>query len=490
KESERHLFSSLLKLFRQSAIYGIGHILSRSIGFLLLPLHTNYLVPDEYAVYVYGFAFIPFISIFYSAGINAAQIRYFVDATDDEEKKAVFNSSFWTTLGISLVLSALMILFANPLSQLVFGEGQHTNLLYLSCIILIFDALNLLLFNVLRAEEKPVQFVLFSIFNISINIVLNYVLIVVYNQGIRGIFVASICAAVITLVGLAVLLKKYFAPKFSKKMSTRLIKFGLPIIPSLLGMVLLTVSDRFIIRELMGDEAAGLYGAGYKLGLVMSLIVTAFRYAWHPYHLSTVKEDENAAEIFSKVLTYFIFLCCAVFLVISLYIDEIVRISIFGVSMFGEQYWSATNIVPVIMASYIFYGIYLIFQVGIYQRNKTQYLAITAGLSAALNIAANFFLIPHLGLMGAALATLIGYAFMAVSLYFYTRNLYPVEYEWLRISKLFVVTFLLYIAGVYSYAGKPAPFNMLLILAYFVVLYFIGFFEKNELSKLKSIFSR
>ncbi len=481
------MFKSLLKLFKQSAIYGIGHIMSRSIGLLLLPLHTNYLIPDEYAVYVYGFAFIPFISIFYSAGINTAQIRYFVSSTNEEEKTDIFNSSFWTTLLISLVLSGFMILFSAQLSQLVFGSKKYGFLLYLSCGILLFDALNLLLFNVLRAEEKVERFVFFSLLNVTINIVLNYLLIVRYHQGIKGIFVANIVASIITFAGLSVFLKKYFALKISKKVSAHLITFGLPLIPSLLGMVLLTVSDRFILRELMGDEAAGLYGAGYKLGMFMSLIVTAFRYAWHPYHLSTVKENENAPDIFAKVLTYFTFLCGFVFLVISLYIDEIVRIRIFDVTLFGEKYWPATKIVPTIMASYIFYGIYIIFQVGVYQQNKTKYLAFTTGLSAILNIAVNILLIPLLGLMGAALATLLGYIFMAVSLYFYTKNLYPIKYEWLRISQLFVVTFLLYIAGVHSFASKPASFNVLLILAYFIVLYFIGFFKRNELTKLKSI---
>lgn len=484
------MFKSLLKLFKQSAIYGIGHILSRSIGFLLLPLHTNYLIPDEYAVYIYGFAFIPFISIFYSAGINTAQIRYFVSSADKTEKTDVFNSSFWTTLFISLIVSGIMMLFAGHISQLVFGDEKYTYLLYLSCGILLFDALNLLLFNVLRAEEKVGRFVLFSIVNVTINIALNYILIVNYQQGIKGIFVANIIASFFTFVGFAFLLKKYFALKISKKISADLIKFGLPVIPSLLGMVLLTVSDRFILREMMGDEAAGLYGAGYKLGMFMSLIVTAFRYAWHPYHLSTVRENEDAPDIFAKVLTYFIFLCGVVFLVISLYIDEIVRIRIFDVTLFGEKYWPATEIVPMIMLSYIFYGIYLIFQVGIYQQNKTKYLAFTTGLSAFLNIVANILLIPQLGLMGAALATLLCYIFMAVSIYFYTKNLYPIKYEWLRISKLFVVIFMLYLAGKYSYASKPASFHVLIIFAYFIVLYFIGFFEKNELSKLKSMFSK
>jgi len=479
------LFKSLLRLTKHSAIYGVGHILSRTIGFLLLPLHTNFITPEEYAVYIYGYAFIPFIAIFYSAGINSAQLRYYILTEEKQEKDKILTTSFIGTVVIAFAFSFFLFAFSKSVSLFVLGNERFGYLIRISCGILIFDALLLLLFNILRGQEKSIQYVSFSILNVVVNITLNVILIVKLNMGIDGVFIANLAASAVTFFVLLLVTKNHFSRRFSYPLFRELFNFGLPLIPSTLGMIILIAIDRFIIRHLMGNEAAAIYGAGYKLGMFMSLIVTAFRYAWHPFYLSTVREEDDAKQIFSKVLTYFVFLCGAIFLLIALFIDEIVRFKMFGFTMFGEQYWPGVKIVPAILASYIFYGIYLNFQIGTYIENQTKYLAFTTVLSALINIAANFLFIPQLGLMGAAYATLIAYIFMAVSIYFYANKFYPVQYEWLRISKIFVTVGLLYITGTLSYPNKPLLFKAIFIPAYFIVLYFTGFFEKREINKIK-----
>lgn len=481
-----NLLKSLIRLTKHSAIYGMGHVLGRSIGFLLLPIHTNNILPDQYAIYVYGYAYLPLIAILYSAGINSAQLKYFLTTNDQTQKESVFSTSFWGTLAIGLFLTVILIALSNPVAQIVFGNQDYGYLVQISCGILIFDALALLLFNILRAEEKSIQFIVFSILNVIVNIILNIIFIIQLKMGIDGIFLANLIASALTFFALIYVTKTLFSKTFSYDLFKELFKFGLPLIPSMLGMVILTVIDRFILRELKGDETAAIYGAGYKLGMFMSIVVTAFRYAWYPFYLSTAN-DEDAKQVYSKVLTYFMFFCGAIFLVISLFIHEIAQFKIFGFTIFGEEYLPGTTIVPIILASYVFYGVYLNFQIGVYLENKTKYLALTTGLSALLNIIANFLLIPHLGMMGAAYATLIAYIFMAFSLYFLTNKLYPIQYEWLRISKIVVVSVLLFIVATLSYPNKPSLFKLIFVSAYFIVLYFIGFYEKRELSTIKRV---
>jgi len=481
------LFQSILKLIKQSAIYGFGHILSRSIGFLLLPLHTNFISPHDYALYIYGYAFIPFVAIFYSAGINSAQLRYYLLAKDEVDKYKIVTTALITTLVISLLLSILFFLFSDTCAQLVFNNTHYGFLIRISCGIMLFDALLLILFNILRAEEKAVRFVLLNLLNVFLTIFLNVFFIVYLKKGISGIFIANLIASVVTFCVLILLTHRSIARQFSLPLAKELSGFGFPLIPSVLSMVVLTMCDRFIIRELMGDEAAGVYGAAYKLGMFMNLIITAFRYAWHPFYLSTASEDANAKLIFSKVLTYFLFFCGFVFLVISIFIKEMVQFQMFGLHLFGKEYWGGVAIVPIIMASYIFYGIYLNFEVGIYLENKTKYLAVVTVLSALLNILANFLLIPYFGLNGAAYATLLAYMFMASSLYFYVNRFYKIPYEWLRLTKIAITSMLLYFGGTLSYPDKSAALKLLIIGAYFIVLYVIGFFEKEEIKKLKEL---
>ncbi len=477
------MFKSLIRLTKHSAIYGAGHILGRSIGFLLLPIHTNFIAPPEYAVYVLGYAFIPFAAILYSAGLNSAQIRFFLLSTRDQERKDVFTTSFIGTVFIALFFSVILLFFSAELSLTILGDVKYAHLIRICSGILSFDALALLLFNILRAQEKSVHFIAFSIIEMTLNILFNLIFIIKMNMGVQGIFIANLIASGVTLILLLAFTSTHFTHKISKDLLKELFKFGIPVIPSTLSMVILTLIDRFIIQKLLGNIAVGIYGAGYKLGMFMNLIVTGFRYAWFPFSLSIVKE-EDAKEVIAKVLTYFLFICGFIFLVISLYIDQLVRVQIFGFTIFGEEYWPGTVIVPAVMASYIFYGVYLIFQLGVYLRGKTIYLALTAGFSAIVNIIANFILIPHLGIMGAAYATLLAYLFLPFSLYFLTNHFYPVKFEWLRIFKLVSLCILLFIAARYSYPDSRALFKLIFIFAYFIILYFIGFYEKREIGRL------
>ncbi|MEE4312451.1 MAG: flippase [candidate division KSB1 bacterium] len=483
------MLKSLFRLVKHSAIYGVGHILSRFIGFLLLPIHTNYILPDEYGVYVLGYAFIPFAAIFYSFGINSAQLRFYINAEEKAEKDRIFGTSFLATLFISTAFSLSLLIFSDQVSGLVFGSTNHADLVRLSAGILTFDALSLLLFNILRAEEKSVQFIVYSTVNILLNITLNIILIVGLNKGIDGIFTANLVASVVTCLILAFTNISAFKTTFSRQTLAELFNFGLPIIPSTLAMIILTVIDRFIIKKILGNEAVGIYGAGYKLGMFMSLLVTGFRYAWFPFSLSTASEDD-AKEIFAKVLTYFIFICTAVFLAISLFIPEIIRFKIFGLTLFGEEYWTSASIVPLILASYIFYGIYLNFQIGVYLNNKTTYLMLSGGAGAILNVALNYILIPRMGIMGAAYATLVSYVFMAFLFYAMAKHLYPVKYEWWRIIKVMVTGFLLFVMGTLSYAELSLLHRTGIFIAYFPVLYFIGFFDKREISVLANYIRR
>ena len=467
----------------------MGHILSRFIGFLLLPIHTNYILPDEYGVYVLGYAFIPFAAIFYSFGINSAQLRYYINAADTAEKDRIFGTAFLATLFISMAFSLLLFIFSDQVSGLVFGFANYAHLIRISAGILTFDALSLLLFNVLRAEERSMQFIVYSTVNIVLNITLNIIFIVGLNKGIDGIFAANLASSAVTCLILVFANIKAFGMTFSRQTLSELFRFGLPVIPSTLAMIILTVIDRFIIKRILGSEALGIYGAGYKLGMFMSLLVTGFRYAWFPFSLSTASEDD-AKQIFAKVLTYFAFICTAVFLAISLFIPEIIRFKIFGLTLFGEEYWTSASIVPMILASYIFYGIYLNFQIGVYLNNKTVYLMLSGGAGAILNIALNYLLIPRIGIMGAAYATLASYIFMAFLFYAMAKHLYPVQYEWWRIIKVMVTGFLLFVMGTLSYTELSLIQRAGIFIAYFPVLYFIGFFEKREISVLMNFIKR
>ena len=437
------MLDSLKRLTKNSAIYGIGHIFARSIAFFLLPIYTNFLPTEDFGVAVLLLSLLAVCNIFYVYGMDSAFLRYFIEAEQIGEKKSIFSTVFYSILGTALLFSVVGYHFADELAGLIFGTTAHAELLQLCFGILFFDGLSAIPFLALRAEEKSVQFVsLKSLITIA-TLLLNWIFIIHWQWGLAGIFRANLYASAAGFLLLLPVVFRYLFGRFSLSSFKLLMRFGLPYIPSTLAVILMDVIDRFFLERMAGSSAVGLYGAGYRLGMFMALFIAAFRFAWHPFFLATAKKPD-AQAIFSKVLSYFLLSCACVFLAISYFIDDIVRVQIGKYHIFGEAYWQSTTVVPIVMLAYVFYGAYVNFVVGIHIKKKTQYLPLITGAGLIANIVGNLLLIPRWNILGAAWATVISYAIMALALYFVAQRLYPVRYEFGRIAKLVTIVGVFY----------------------------------------------
>jgi O-antigen/teichoic acid export membrane protein len=188
-------------------------------------------------------------------------------------------------------------------------------------------------------------------------------------------------------------------------------------------------------------------------------------------------------------LTYFTLFAAGVFLVISFFIDELVRLQIFGVSFFGKEYWASTEVVPIILLSYIIYGMYVNFMVGIYLEKKTKYLPAVTGAGALVNVLANITLIPLFGMMGSAYASLIGYLVMAGLLYIFAQKYYTISYEFSRLLKLALAAAAIFAFGYYIKGSWMVMVKCLLIVGFPLLLWVMGFFERRELHALRRLVS-
>jgi len=472
------IFANLKRLLKHSAIYGIGHIVTRSLGFLLLPLYTNYIPAGEFGKAALIFTFLGIMNVIYLYGMDVAFLRHFLLYEDDQKRKALFNSAFLSIVTSASLFSAILLFKAKLFAQLIFGLPHLENLLIFSALILWFDAVGNLPFMYLRAREKSLIFIGLKFTVVLVNVVANILFIVKLKYGVSGIFAANAVSSAFALLILSPVIVRNFRPQVRKTTLFELLRFGLPYVPSGLAAVIMDLVDRFILQRLTDYTTTGIYSAGYKLGMFMALFVAAFRFAWHPFFLSVAKQ-ENAKQIYSKVLNYFVFACSMVFLLISFFIDEIVRLRIFGFTLFGVSYWSSTRIVPVIMLSYLMYGIYVNFLIGIYLKKKTHVLPFITGTAAVINVLFNFLLIPQMGMMGAAWATLIAYFSMAAILYFVVQRWYYISYEWRKLTLLvFLSAAAFFLQRHLSFLLAPVP-RLLLVLMLPVGLWIFGFFEPS-----------
>jgi len=481
------MFASIKRLTSHSAVYGISTILGRAISFLLLPLYTHYLSQEAYGVVSLVLAYLGIMTIISTYGVDAAFLRYYILAGHEEEKRHIFNTGFWSILLMSTVVLFMSFLFAAPLAGWLLDNVDYQYVILLMGGILLFDSMSIIPFLLLRAEERSRMYAALKVANVIVNFLATYWLVIKLGRGVSGVFESNLISSAFTFVTLLPVSLRHLRPTMRRAVYMDLLKFGLPYLPSTLSVFLVDVIDRFILKQLTDLDTVGLYSAGCKLGMLMNLMIAAFRFAWHPFFLSTSKEP-NAKAIFARIFTLFMLVCAVCFLGASLFIDELVRFKIGAKTLFGPDYWNSTSVVPAILLAYVFFGAYVNFIIGIHLEKKTYYLPFITGLAAVVKIAGTYAFVPLLGMNGAALGTTLGYLTMAIALYIIAQRLYYIEYEWTRLVKLVLVAAAVFVLGYWIW---PAPWQKaVLLIAFPIALFLMGFFEKGELKRVSALFRK
>lgn len=475
----------LKELTKDTAIYGISTMLGRFLNFILVPFYTNVFSPADYGVVILIYSYIALFNIIFVYGMDAAFLKYsaFKDIGDEKDN---FSTPFLSVLATSVLFCVTIVLLKTPIASYVELNSNLKYLITLSSLILIFDANSVISFLKLRLERKAKLFSFIKIASILFNISLNVFLIVKLKWGIEAIFISNLAASILSFLLLIPTLLKNFKLSFHLVLFKRLLKFGLPYLPAGLGMMLVQVIDVPILEKLTDVKTVGIYKANYKLGIFMMLFVNMFQYAWQPFFLTNAKE-ENAKELFSKVLNYFTIVGSLMLVLLSLFISDIVQINFFGYSIIGSKYWDGLYIVPVILLAYLFNGLYVVFSAGIYIEEKSIYAPIVTGLGAITNVAANYILIPQLNIMGAATATLLSYIVMASGYYVVTQKFYKINYDYLKLAKITLAV--IFIGAVYyllMFGGFLQVYYKIILAIIFLAYIFMQVFEKSEMNFIKT----
>lgn len=441
------MLDKIKSLSRDTMIYGTSTIIGRFLNFLLVPVYTNIFLPGEFGIVANVYAYIAILNVFFSVGLESGYFK-FASTVEVGTEKENFSHPFLGIFINSAILSAILYIFAENFTYLFQIDVTRAYLLRYTAVILFFDAIVLVPFGYLRLKHKPRKFALIRIINISFNVALNLILILGFKFGIESVFISNLVASAVTFVLLSPIVFKNITFSYNNALVKELLRFSLPYIPAGISSNIIQVINRPILTALTDDATVGIFQANYRLGIFMMLFVSMFEFAWRPFFLQNARE-KNAKEIYSKVMTLFILVAALIFLFLSFFIENIARMRIpFKGYLIGKAYWSGLNIVPVILLSYLFYGIYINLMAGIYIRKKTKYLPYITGIAAVLNIACNFALIPKLNMMASAFATLISYISMVIGIFIVSQKYYRIDYEYKKILMMF-----LSIAISYSFYG-------------------------------------
>jgi len=484
------MFSQIKRLGADTAIYGISTIVGRFLTFLLVPFYTNVLTTSQYGIVANVYSYLAFLNVIYNYGMESAYFRY-ASALEEGEAKERFSTPFISIAVTSLLFSGLILAFAVPLTHVFLISESLYRILYFSAGILFFDALVIVPFASLRLARRPKFFASLKIVNIASNVAFNVISLLWLKWGVEGIFISGFASSVLTFVLMVPHIMQSSSWKFSRTLYSDMLKFGLPYVPVGLSGMVLQVIDRPMLKAFTNDSNVGIYQANYRLGIFMNLVTSMFDYAWKPFFLSHAN-DKDAKVLFARVLTYFLLGMSAIFLAISFFIPDLVQIRLFGRHIIHPDYWSGLSVVPVVLLAYIFGGVSIHLNAGIFIEKKTAYLLPVSILAAVSNIVANFFLIPVYGIMGAAYATLIAYALSAIVMYFIVQKFYRIEYEYGRIFKLAASVAVVYLAEIFSIRSGygSLPLRTGLIFFWPVILYLFGFFDSEEISRAAKLLSK
>jgi O-antigen/teichoic acid export membrane protein len=474
-------------LFKQSMVYWIGTMLSKMIGFLLIPLYTRYLLPKDYGTLELIALTADVLAILIGAQITTAVFKFYHQEKEQSYKKAVISTSIAGIAVIAGISFFVLGLNAVHISSFLFGHADNAVLLQLMFLGYFFSVLEEVPLAYLRLQDKAKTYVVITMFQIFMMIGLNIYFVAVMNYGVFGILLGMSISFSITCI---VLLYKTFIVTgfevvFAKLFS--MLRYSAPLIPATLSMFVINFSDRYFLNYYTSLDDVGIYSLAYKFGFILTpLVVTPFYLIWQS-KMFEFYEDENRTALYNNVMSVFLFMVCCGYLAIAGYIDDALRI------MVTDKYYSAGLYVPIIAAAYLFNGINQMFLAPLYAEKKTKRIGLINAMSAGLNVALNYLLIPVYGIIGAAAATLASFVFISILTIRESNKVSGIRWEWSRYMKVILVTFVCVILLGHIHIDNLVASIMtktIILISAFFVLVISGYFTNTQLKYIKSFVLR
>jgi len=479
-------------LFKQTAIYGLATVLPRMLSFLLVRLYTGILPTGEYGEVSIVLSWMVFFNVVLSYGMETAFFRFYNSETDKENVIATSTISiFWS----SIIFLFGALIFRGTLASLANVEVQYITY---AIWILVLDALVIVPFSKLRANQRPMLYAIIKIGNVAINLLLNLFFLLllpkiaasnpnsfignlyVDNYEIGYIFVSNLAASLLTLL---VLSPNYLSltRKFDATLWKKMMQYGLPILVAGIAFAVNEHFDKILLGYWLPENVAksevGAYSACYKLGLFMVLFATAFRLGIEPFFFSH-SNQENAPQTYAMITKYFVIFGSLILLSVIVFAD-ILKFLLLD----NKSYWEAMKVVPLIILANFCLGIYNNLSVWYKLTDRTKMGAYISIVGAVLTLVLNYLLIPKFSYYGSAIATIAAYGSMMFISYVLGNRYYPIPYDMEKIGGYLGLSILFSAISFYGFREN-----------YFVgiplLLLFVYFVYHNEKATILSIIKR
>ncbi len=477
------MLSEFKKLTRLSAIYGAGSLLNSIIGFLLIPIYSRNVSTADYGIYSLFVITGQVVSLIALMGLSAAMFREIIYRQSDE--KTVISTAFNSLSLVTVAFFGLLILLAPHISALLF-KGEHVDLLRLILVSSGLSNFGYIALSTLQIREQAVRYSRLMVIRFVIGVLFNILFIVVFHMGLTGLVLAELVMTSTAMLMYLWILRHDLRPQLSRPILRSMLRYGLPLIPFQLASIVLTSSDRYFLEHSAGADQVGIYSMGYKIAMIVQIIVSAVHAAWSAQMFAIAKED-NAPRRYARILTYYAASIGFLGLAVSVVARDVIII------MADPSYHEAYIVVPIIVLSAMAFGGVNMTNVALNIKGRTELNAPIIVAVAIGNLGLNYLMIPPYGMMGAAWATLISYVALLVIEVLVNQRIWHLPFEYRRMFKIILAWGGVYAASLWIDTGNAwlnLVFKGIVLLVFPLVLYAFRFFEPSELASAYQMLTR
>ena len=424
---------------RHTAVYGLGSVLAKCIGFLMLPFYTHYLNPADYGLLEILDLSMSLFGMVLHMGIAPALLRSYGMARTPEERRNTASTGFVFAAGTGILTFAALAPAVPAVSRLIFGVGVPSVYLFLSFGSFILSYIANMPRTYLRAREASGAFTAIETAALVVTLGLNIYFIAFLKIGLMGILLSAIIVNVIQAVGLSAWMVRDAGLKFDGSILRRMAAFGLPLILSNVATFALNCSDRFFLQHLRSLEVVGVYAVGYKFAFMLNYLVIQPFYAMWQSRMYNIHDHPEHPKIFDQIFVLYLAVLVYAALALSVLSPELVQV------MAGAKFAAAAEVIPIVAFAYVVYGAGYYLQLGLYLTGNTKKIGVICIAAAALNLVLNYVLVSYFGMLGAAWATLLGFLAIAAGSHWLSQRAMPLSFGIKRVGGIALVGVVLYL---------------------------------------------
>lgn len=476
--------TEIVRILKHTAIYSFSNIIGKAIGFLLIPLYTRYLIPEDYGTLELLDVSINIVGMFVGLGLGTAVARFYANCDKLEDKRKVVSTALLILIVLTMGFLALVWPFSHLISQIVLGDVHLVAYVQISIATFALNAIWEIPLVYIRVLERSLAYSLVSLAKLAVSLSLNIYFVVFLKMGVLGILYSALISATIFSLLLTGWCIKDVGFRLDFKIGWSMVLYGAPLILNSLGMFIIHFGDRFFLKYSATLSTIGVYSLGYKIamGIVAFLIGQSFSMFFSVRCFTLIKEEggeEKFAHIF-VVYTYFLLVVC---LFLSFFSYEMIFL------IADIKYIESYKIVSIVSFAYFFREVSEFFRYPLLIKGKTEVIGFFTILSSAFCVVSYWIFIPLFHDIGAAFSTLLIFLFMAIMYGIFSYKIIPVNYKLVKISIVSIIFIFSSFCCYYFIGTDVSIFSVLTKLLSILSLIMISFFilfSKEEIPLLST----